>query len=204
MPSYLFKNASVILDGRTDLKPSFNILVKDDRITVVTQDPIEADDAAVICRGPPRSQRATARPCVGGTARMSMRGASRPQSPRGRRRPTTSRDARSAPRRGHVPSPSRHGLRPVRRHKVRSSAIPPKSTRLKTPDSRDRQSQHSRSATPAIWFVVWARNVTGGEIFFGTLTRGSGISDPLLPAPQWRNFSTRELRACLARVVALR
>src|SRR5215468_36224 len=48
MPSYLFKNASVILDGRTDLKPSFNILVKDDRITVVTQDPIEADDAAVI------------------------------------------------------------------------------------------------------------------------------------------------------------
>jgi imidazolonepropionase-like amidohydrolase len=48
MPSYLFKNASAVLDGRTDLQPSFNILVKDDRITVVTQDPIDANDAAVI------------------------------------------------------------------------------------------------------------------------------------------------------------
>src|ERR1700758_1202637 len=48
MPSYLFKDANVIFDGGTELQPSFNIVVKDDRITVVTQDPIEAGDATVI------------------------------------------------------------------------------------------------------------------------------------------------------------
>jgi imidazolonepropionase-like amidohydrolase len=48
MPGYLFRNASVVLDGQTDLQPSCNILVKDDRIIAVTQDPVEAGDAAVI------------------------------------------------------------------------------------------------------------------------------------------------------------
>jgi len=48
MSSYLFKDASVVFDGSTELQPSFNIVVKDDRITVVTQDPIEAGDATVI------------------------------------------------------------------------------------------------------------------------------------------------------------
>src|SRR5215470_1060245 len=48
MSSYLFKDASVVFDGRTELQPSFNIVVKDDRIAVVTQDPIEAGDATVI------------------------------------------------------------------------------------------------------------------------------------------------------------
>ena len=48
MSSYLFKDASVVFDGGTELQPSFNIVVKDDRITVVTQDPIEAGDATVI------------------------------------------------------------------------------------------------------------------------------------------------------------
>ncbi len=46
--SYLFKNASVVLDGKTELHHSFNILVTDDLITAVTQNPIEAVDAAVI------------------------------------------------------------------------------------------------------------------------------------------------------------
>jgi imidazolonepropionase-like amidohydrolase len=46
--SYLFKNASVVLDGKTELHHSFNILVTDDRITAVTQNPIEAVDATVI------------------------------------------------------------------------------------------------------------------------------------------------------------
>src|SRR5215468_4716953 len=48
MSSYLFKDASVVFDDRTELQPSFNIVVKDDRITVVTQDPIEEGDATVI------------------------------------------------------------------------------------------------------------------------------------------------------------
>src|SRR3954453_2155140 len=48
MPGYLFRNASVVLDGETELQPSCNILVKDDRITAVTRDPVEAGDAAVI------------------------------------------------------------------------------------------------------------------------------------------------------------
>src|SRR3954454_24964315 len=48
MPGYLFRNASVVLDGETELQPSCNILVKDDRITAVTREPVEAGDAAVI------------------------------------------------------------------------------------------------------------------------------------------------------------
>jgi imidazolonepropionase-like amidohydrolase len=48
MPGCLFKNASVVFDDRTEPQPSFNVLVKDDRITVVTREPIEAGDAAVI------------------------------------------------------------------------------------------------------------------------------------------------------------
>ncbi|HUK07965.1 MAG TPA: amidohydrolase family protein [Stellaceae bacterium] len=48
MPGYLLKNANVILDGKSDLQPSFNILVKDDRIAAATHDPIEAGDASVI------------------------------------------------------------------------------------------------------------------------------------------------------------
>jgi imidazolonepropionase-like amidohydrolase len=48
MPGYLFKNANVILDGKADLQPSFDILVKDDRIAAVTHGPIEPGDASVI------------------------------------------------------------------------------------------------------------------------------------------------------------
>lgn len=48
MPNILFKNAQVVFDGRDELEPSLNILVKDDRITAVTQEPIEAADATVI------------------------------------------------------------------------------------------------------------------------------------------------------------
>jgi len=48
MPSFLFKNANVVLDGCVELQPSFNILVRDDRIVSVTRDPIEPDDATLI------------------------------------------------------------------------------------------------------------------------------------------------------------
>ena len=48
MPNILFKNAQVVFDGRDELEPSVNILVKDDRITAVTKEPIEAADATVI------------------------------------------------------------------------------------------------------------------------------------------------------------
>jgi imidazolonepropionase-like amidohydrolase len=48
MPSFLFENAQVVFDGRSDLQPSFNILIKDDRIAAVTRDPIEPRDATVI------------------------------------------------------------------------------------------------------------------------------------------------------------
>src|SRR6516162_8289711 len=45
MGSFLFKNANVVFDGQAELQPAFNILVQDDRIAVVTRDPIEAPDA---------------------------------------------------------------------------------------------------------------------------------------------------------------
>ena len=48
MPGYLFKNANLVLDGEPALQPSYNVLVKDDRITTVTRDPIAADGASVI------------------------------------------------------------------------------------------------------------------------------------------------------------
>jgi imidazolonepropionase-like amidohydrolase len=48
MPSFLFKDANVVLDGHSELQPSLNILVKDDRIAAVTRDPIEPGDATVI------------------------------------------------------------------------------------------------------------------------------------------------------------
>ncbi len=48
MPSYLFKNANVVLDGHAELQPGFNILVKGDRIEAVTRDPIERSDAQPI------------------------------------------------------------------------------------------------------------------------------------------------------------
>lgn len=48
MPGYLFKNANVIRNGTTGPSPSCNVLVKGDRIAVVTREPIEAGDAAVI------------------------------------------------------------------------------------------------------------------------------------------------------------
>ena len=48
MPSFLFKNAEVVLDGHSVLHPSFNILVKDDRIAAVTPHPIDPRDATVI------------------------------------------------------------------------------------------------------------------------------------------------------------
>jgi len=48
MPGYLFRNANVVLDGKADLQPSFNILVREDRIAAVTHDPIEPGDASVI------------------------------------------------------------------------------------------------------------------------------------------------------------
>lgn len=48
MPSFLFQNANVVLDGCTELQQSFNILVTDDRIVAVTRGPIDSEDATVI------------------------------------------------------------------------------------------------------------------------------------------------------------
>jgi imidazolonepropionase-like amidohydrolase len=48
MPSFLLKNANVVLDGHAELQPGFNILVKGDRIEAVTRDPIERSDAQPI------------------------------------------------------------------------------------------------------------------------------------------------------------
>ena len=48
MSSFLFKNAQVVLDGHAQRQPSFNILVKDNRIAAVTRDPIDPRDAMVI------------------------------------------------------------------------------------------------------------------------------------------------------------
>jgi imidazolonepropionase-like amidohydrolase len=48
MPSFLFKNANVVLAGQTELQRGFNILVKGDRIEAVTRDPIDRPDAQPI------------------------------------------------------------------------------------------------------------------------------------------------------------
>jgi imidazolonepropionase-like amidohydrolase len=49
MPSYLIRNANVVLDGAPDLEPSLGILVKDDRIAAVSREPIDAGpDAEII------------------------------------------------------------------------------------------------------------------------------------------------------------
>jgi imidazolonepropionase-like amidohydrolase len=48
MTSFLFKNANIVLDGCAELLPSFNVLVKGDRIESVTGDPIDPKNATVI------------------------------------------------------------------------------------------------------------------------------------------------------------
>jgi imidazolonepropionase-like amidohydrolase len=48
MPSFLFKNANVVLDGYAELQPRFNILVNGDLIEAVTRDPIEDTEAQPI------------------------------------------------------------------------------------------------------------------------------------------------------------
>src|SRR6516225_2059305 len=62
---------------------------------------------------------------------MKMRDVSRPQSGRAARRPTTSRGARSAPRRDHAQPLNRRGLRPARKHRAHSPAVPLETPRLK-------------------------------------------------------------------------
>ncbi|CAN5578475.1 amidohydrolase family protein [soil metagenome] len=48
MTQTLFANANLVLDGFTELQPSFNVLVKDSRIVSVSEKPISAPEAAVI------------------------------------------------------------------------------------------------------------------------------------------------------------
>jgi len=48
MTQTLFTNATLVLDGFTELQPSFNVLVKDSRIDSVSAKPINAPAAAVI------------------------------------------------------------------------------------------------------------------------------------------------------------
>jgi imidazolonepropionase-like amidohydrolase len=48
MPSYLFRNANVVLDGEPELRPSLEILVREDRIAAVLPAPLDAGDALVI------------------------------------------------------------------------------------------------------------------------------------------------------------
>jgi imidazolonepropionase-like amidohydrolase len=48
MTQTLFANAALVLDGFTELQPSFNVLVKDSRIASVSAKPISAPEAAVI------------------------------------------------------------------------------------------------------------------------------------------------------------
>jgi imidazolonepropionase-like amidohydrolase len=48
MTQTLFTNATLVLDGFTELQPSFNVLVKDSRIVSVSAKPINAPEAAVI------------------------------------------------------------------------------------------------------------------------------------------------------------
>ena len=48
MTQTLFTNANLVLDGFTELQPSFNVLVKDNRIVSVSARPISAPEATVI------------------------------------------------------------------------------------------------------------------------------------------------------------
>jgi imidazolonepropionase-like amidohydrolase len=48
MTQTLFTNANLILDGFTELQPSFNVLVRDKRIVSVSAQPISAPEATVI------------------------------------------------------------------------------------------------------------------------------------------------------------
>jgi imidazolonepropionase-like amidohydrolase len=48
MTQTLFANADLVLDGFTELQPSFNVLVEDNRIVSVSADPISAPEATVI------------------------------------------------------------------------------------------------------------------------------------------------------------
>jgi imidazolonepropionase-like amidohydrolase len=48
VPQTLFTNANVVLDGLAELRPAFNVLVKDRRIVAVSQKPVDVRDAAVI------------------------------------------------------------------------------------------------------------------------------------------------------------
>ena len=48
MTQTLFANANLVLDGFTELQPSFNVLVEDNRIVSVSADPISAPEATVI------------------------------------------------------------------------------------------------------------------------------------------------------------
>jgi imidazolonepropionase-like amidohydrolase len=48
MPSFLFRNANVVLDGEPDLQRSLTVLVKDDRIAAVTRAPLDAGGAEII------------------------------------------------------------------------------------------------------------------------------------------------------------
>jgi imidazolonepropionase-like amidohydrolase len=48
MTQTLFTNATLVLDGFTELQPSFNVLVRDSRIVSVSAKPIDAPEAAVV------------------------------------------------------------------------------------------------------------------------------------------------------------
>jgi imidazolonepropionase-like amidohydrolase len=48
MPTHIFTNARVLFDGREALEPSLNVLVTDNRIVAVSQDPIHQAGATVI------------------------------------------------------------------------------------------------------------------------------------------------------------
>lgn len=48
MTIFLFHNANLVLDGHTELQPSYNILVAGDRIEAVTREPIQSNNATMI------------------------------------------------------------------------------------------------------------------------------------------------------------
>ena len=48
MPSFLFTNANLVLDGFAELQPSFDVLVKDNYIETVSSTPINCGDATVV------------------------------------------------------------------------------------------------------------------------------------------------------------
>ncbi|WP_407166914.1 amidohydrolase family protein [Bradyrhizobium sp. ORS 111] len=48
MPSILFKNASVLLDGEPHLRPNLNVLVSDNRIEAVTDESVDRPDMTII------------------------------------------------------------------------------------------------------------------------------------------------------------